>query len=130
MHSIQFRNVDKLQLWYNNLPPGKEVRCLIGPVKALPLVPASIENPSITIGNEKIVFPVRMESGMYFELRSASDCKLFGPKGEFIKDIPVEGTIPEIRGGQNNFSFTCNATGEINPRLQITVISEGNPLKK
>jgi hypothetical protein len=130
MHSVQFKTVDKLQLWYNNLPAGKEVRCLIGPVKALPLVPVSIENPSITIGNEKIVFPVRMESGMYFELRSATDCKLFGPKGEFIQDISVKGTIPAIGEGQNNISFTCNSTGEINPRLQITVISEGKPLEK
>ncbi len=129
-HTVQFGSVDKLQIWYNNLPAGKEVKCIIGTIKALPLVPVVTENPSITIGDEKIVFPVSMEPGMYLELRSPSDCKLFGPKGNFIKDVSVEGNVPSLRKGENKISFTCHSIGKYNPRFQITVISEGKPLPK
>jgi hypothetical protein len=129
LHSLQFDKIDKLQLWYNNIPENKQVNCLIGPIKALPMVPTSIENPSITINKETIVFPVKMESGMYIEFNSVSDCKLYSSKGEFIKDIPIQENIPILQQGSNNISFVCNGSKEINPRMQVTVISEGAPLE-
>lgn len=129
-HTVSFNSIDKLQLWYNNLPAGKTVTCLVGPVKALPLVPATITNPSITIGGEKIVFPVTMESGMYLELQSDTICKLYGPKGELLKDVPVHGKIPTLKAGANEFTFTCDGPRDVNPRVQVTVIGEGDPLIK
>lgn len=127
-HTVQFNAVDKLQIWYNNLPAGEEVNCVIGAVKALPLVSVAIQDPGIAIGDEKIVFPVKMEPGMYLEFRSQDDCKLYGPKGEFLQDVPVEGRIPVLRNGDNEVSFTCEGGKGVNPRVQVTVISEGKPL--
>jgi hypothetical protein len=127
-HSVVFKSVDKLQIWYNNLPPEKDVACLIGPVKALPLVPVTTTNPSITVNGNKLIFHVKMEPGMYLEFRSQTDCKLFGSKGEFIKDVSIEGTVPQISKGENKISFACTSHGNVNPRFQVTVISEGKPL--
>ena len=127
-HRVNFNHVDKLQLWYNNLPPGKEVSCEIGTVKALPMVPLSISDPSILIGNESITFPVKMESGMYLEFRSRDDCKLYGSKGELLQEVKMEGNIPVIREGENQVSFRCKGPAGISSRVQITVICEGNPL--
>ncbi|MCE5346543.1 MAG: hypothetical protein LLG13_09700 [Bacteroidales bacterium] len=127
-HTVQFNSIDKLQLWYNNLPAGKNVSCTIGPVKALPLVPATIINPSISIGTDKIIFPVKMEPGMYIELKSLTDCKLYGPRGELIKEITVEGNNPVLSKGNNEINFSCDKKGGINSRVQVTVISEGQPL--
>jgi hypothetical protein len=129
-YQVQFKSIDKIQLWYNNLPAGKEVSCVVGPVKAIPIIPCTIENPSLTIGEEKIVFSVKMESGMYLEFRSSNDCKLYGSKGEFIKDVPVRGKPPVLNQGKNEIFFTCNALTGINPRVQVTIIGEGKPLKK
>jgi hypothetical protein len=129
-HSVQFNNIDKLQLWYNNLPAGDEVNCLIGRIKALPMISATITNPGITVNGEKLVFPVKMESGMYLEFRSESNCKLYGSKGEFLQDVRVEGNIPVLKNGSNNLSFDCIGPTGINSRFQVTVISEGNPLVK
>ena len=106
-HTVQFNNVDKLQLWYNNLPAGKEVNCVIGTVKALPMVPVTINDPCITIGGERLIFPVKMESGMYLEFRSQTDCKLYGSKGEFLQDVQIEGKIPTLKNGENEISFAC-----------------------
>lgn len=127
---ISFGKVDKLQLWYNNLPAGKEVSCVIGPVKAIPTITGTIENPSIAIGGEKIVFPVRMESGMYLEFLSFSDCKLFGSKGELLKEVTPIGENPNLVNGRNEISFYCDGTKEISTRVQVTVINEGKPLVK
>lgn len=127
-HQVAFDQVDKLQLWYNNLPAGKTATIKVGPVKALPLVPTTITNPTVTIGGDKISFPVSLESGMYLEFKSRADCKLYGSKGEFIRYVPVDGTTPELQAGNNEVSFACDPLEGINPRVQVTVIGEGKPL--
>jgi hypothetical protein len=127
-YTVRFNTVDKLQLWYNNLPAGKEVSCMIGPVKALPLTGITITNPSVTIGDETIVFPVKMESGMFLELNSLNDCKLYGPRGELIGEVKINGKIPHLKPGDNELSFTCEGTEGISSRVQVTVIGEGKPL--
>ncbi|MDP1795787.1 MAG: hypothetical protein Q8K53_00585 [Daejeonella sp.] len=127
-HEVAFDKVDKLQIWYNNLPAGKQVETLIGPVKALPIVSTTIINPSIMIGNEKIIFPVSMESGMYLEFKSTTDCKLYGPKGEFIKDVQVQGKVPMLKSGENLVSFGAEPNSGVKPRVQLTIITEGKPL--
>jgi hypothetical protein len=127
-YTVRFNTVDKLQLWYNNLPAGDDITCAIGQVKALPLVPVTINNPSVTIGGEKIVFPVKMESGMFLELNSQNDCKLYGSKGELLMEVKVDGAIPHLKPGKNEVSFTCDGTQGISSRVQVTVIGEGNPI--
>jgi hypothetical protein len=128
-HTVQFNNVNKLQIWYNDLPANKEVSCLVGPVKALQMVPITIDNPSIRIGDEKIVFPVKMESGMFLEFWSQTDCKLYGPKGEFLQDVHIEGKIPTLKEGGNEISFMCEGKKGMSSRMQVTVIGEGKPLE-
>jgi hypothetical protein len=129
-NTVLFNKVDRLQLWYNNLPAGKEVSCVVGPVKAIPMVTGTIENPSITIGGEKVVFPVKMESGMYLEFSSFSDCKLYGSKGELLKEITPTGKNPDLVNGRNEITLSGDAPAGINARVQVTVIGEGKPLKK
>jgi hypothetical protein len=127
-HTVQFNNVDKIQLWYNNLPAGKEVKCLVGTIKALQMVPITVTDPEITIGEEKLIFRVEMESGMYLEFNSAKDCKLYGQKGEFLQDVKIEGKIPEIKNGDNAISFKCNGTKGVSSRVQVTMITEGKQI--
>jgi hypothetical protein len=127
-YTVRFNTVDKLQLWYNNLPAGKGVSCTLGPVKALPLVNITITNPSVTIGGETVVFPVTMESGMFLEMNSENDCKLYGSKGELLSEVKIKGKIPRLDSGENEVSFTCESSREISSRVQVTVIGEGRPL--
>jgi hypothetical protein len=39
-----------------------------------------------------------------------------------------EGTVPELKKGDNEISFSGEGSGEVNARVQVTVISEGEPL--
>jgi hypothetical protein len=127
-HTVQFNNVDKIQLWYNNIPAGREINCVIGTIKALAMVPIKIIDPEIIIGGEKIIFKVKMESGMYLEFNSSDDCKLYGPRGEFLQDVQIDGNLPLIKNGENDISFKCDGTEGVSSRVQVTVISEGKPI--
>jgi hypothetical protein len=112
----------------NNLPKDKDVNCVVGPVKALPMAPLTISKPALTIGDETVVFPVKMESGMFLEFMSPDDCVLYGSKGEFIQKVAIKGNVPFLKTGKNDVSFTCEGPEGINPRVQVTVIGEGNPI--
>jgi hypothetical protein len=128
-HTIDFRNVDKLQLWLNNLPAGKAVSCQVGVIKALPMIEGTVLNPSINIGEKKITFPVRMRSGMFLEFNSLSDCKLYGAKGELIEEVHPIGAIPDVESGDNRVIFSSERTeGRGTPRTMVTIIEEGKAL--
>ena len=129
-HSINFKNIDKIQFWYNNIPKGETVNCLISVVKALPMVSTTIKNPAITVGGEKIVFPVTMQTGMYLEFNSPTDCTLYGSKGEKLQDLVIEGRIPVLKPGDNNITFTCDQPDGLNPRVLVTTITKGDPVIK
>jgi len=128
-NTVDFKNVDKIQLWYNNLPAGETVECKIGPVKAIPMVSVPLENPGIMVNGKMITFPVTMEPGMFLELNSVSDCKLYGPKGELLTEVRIDNEIPVLASGENQISFSGKGTQGINSRIQVTVINEGDPLE-
>ncbi|MCE5251081.1 hypothetical protein LLG96_12765 [bacterium] len=125
---ISFKTVESLSIWYNNIPPGKEVSCSISTVKAVPMVPATLRNPSVTVGGKTIVFPVAMKSGSYIEFYSPSDCTLYGPKGEILSKVKPQGDVPVFENGKNTMTFSCVKPDGLSARAQVTVISYGEPL--
>jgi len=66
-----------------------------------------------------------MESGMYLEFLSGDDCKLYGSKGELLQEVRYVGDIPVLHKGDNEISFSCESSGIVSERVQVTVISEG-----
>jgi len=126
--SVRFDQVESIGLWYNNLPVGKAATCYLSPIKALPLVKTKLVNPAVTIGRTTITFPVEIESGSYLEFNSMTDCKLYGPTGELLREVVPQGQVPTLEPGDNTLQFGCNAPDGVTPRARVTVISRGNPL--
>jgi len=126
--SVDYGHLESLNLWYNNLPPGKEVACYLSPIKALPLAKARFSNPAITINNKTLVFPAQIESGSRLEFRSLSDCKLYGADMELLSEVKPQGELPILEEGENEVSFTCDAPAGLSPRANVTVITQGEPL--
>ncbi len=126
--TIDFGNVESVSLWYNNLPKDHQVRCVVGPVKAMPMVACTVKNPAITINGQTIVFPVEMPSGSYLELGTSGDCVLFGSKGEEIARVLPKGSIPLLSAGSNQIRFSSDAADGPAPRVRLTVSSHGQPL--
>jgi len=124
---VDYRQLAHLGLWYNDLPPGKGVTCYLSPIKALPVMKATLRNPAVTIGGATITFPVEMESGSYLEFRSMTDCKLYDPTGRLIADVRPQGAVPALATGENKVAFACEPpVNGVSPRAHVTVITDGN----
>ena len=126
--TINFGAVESVSLWYNNLPPGQETKCVIGAVKALPLVACTVKHPTLTVNGQTLVIPVDLTSGGFLEFNGTDDCTLYGPKGETLAKVTVPGHAPLLRAGQNQFRFSCDPVEGPGPRAKVVVISSGNPL--
>ena len=127
--SVNYGQIESLNLWYNNIPQGKTVTCFLRPIKALPLVSAKLINPSIAIGGKAIVFPTEIETGCYLEFYSMSDCKLYGQQGELISEVTPQGQTPVLEEGKNQVEFTYEVPANVNGRANVTIISKGEPLQ-
>jgi len=126
--TIDFSTVESISLWYHNLPQGREARCLIGAVRALPMVPCLVRNPALTVNGKTISFPVEIRSGGYLEFDGIGGCTLYGPKGDTLAKVTPGGTVPLLLTGENQVQFSCDSTEGPAPRVKVTVISHGDPL--
>ena len=125
---VNYGQVESVNVWYNNLPPGKTVTTYLSPIKALPLVSGKLVNPTVTIGGKTITFPVEIESGCYLEFNSMADCKLYNPQGALIREVKPEGDAPVLGAGENTVTFAATTAAGASPRARVTIISQGEPL--
>jgi hypothetical protein len=123
--SVRFNAIDRLGLWYNNLPPGKEVTCYLSPIRAVPLVESKLINPAVTIGSKTITFQTEIASGSYLEFNSTSDCKLYGPQGQLIREVTCQGDAPLLTAGQSEASLHADTSSGLRARANVTLISSG-----
>jgi hypothetical protein len=70
-----------------------------------------------------------MESGSYLEFGSMSDCKLYGPHGELIRDVRPEGDAPILEPGENSVRFACSSPNGVAARALVTVSARGEPFR-
>lgn len=125
---VDFGAVESFSLWYNNLPPGGEVRCTLGPVKALPLVEAPVRNPVLTINGVQMRFPVEIPSGASLEFQGMDACVLYGKKGEELARVTPEGGPLMLEPENNQVVFACDANPEAPARARVTISSLGEAL--
>ena len=123
--NVTYSRVHALNMFLNNIPAKGAVACEMSPIVALPTVTAKLRNPAIAIAGGTIRFPVEMESGSYLEFQSMADCKLYGPKGELLREIRPEGDVPALGGGPNRISFSCDGSPGLRLRARVTVIALG-----
>lgn len=126
--TIDFGAVENVTVAYQNLAPGKETRCRLGPVKALPMAACVVKNPTIVVNGVAIEFPVEMRSGCWIECRSGGDCILRGPKGELLQQVTVQGHLPMLEAGDNSVRLACDAAPGPPPRVKVTIYSLGEEL--
>jgi hypothetical protein len=120
--------VGSFSIYYNDLPPGEETRCFVGPVKALPAVKVKLNNPTVVAGGHRITFPVTLESGQFIEYEGHADCRVHDERGAVLQRITPQGDAPQLTPGENAVSFTCDGPAGYNTRANVTVITQGPPL--
>lgn len=126
--TIDYKQIEKLNVWINNLPANGTAKCYLSPMHATPLVKAKIRNPRVTVGDRTLLLPVEMESGSYLEFNSPEDCKVFGPDGGFLQDVKLTGGVPTLATGGNQMRFGCDSAPGVTPRVRITTSTFGAPL--
>jgi hypothetical protein len=126
--TINFSMIESVSIWYNNLPKNRQAKCVIGPIKALPMVAYTVKNPTVIINGKTLMLPVEMRTGSYLEFGGSNNCVLYGPKGEVIATVTLEGTIPELSAGENQIRFSCDKVDGPVPRVKLTIISHGESL--
>lgn len=127
-YHVMYHQIESVNLWYGDLPAGGTT-CRLSPIKALPLLPCRLSNPSVSIGGETITFPVELESGQYLEFRSPDDCQVIGPKGDVVAKVTPTGAVPRLAAGDNTIRFAAQTLTGPHPRAAVTVISQGDPLR-
>ncbi len=126
--TVDFGTIESVAIWCQNLPPGKEVRCGIGPIKALPMLPGTLKDPAITIDGMTTVFPGELTSGSWLECNGPEDCTLYGSKGEVLGKVSPSGRLPPLRAGQNQAQFSCASRNGPSPRVKVTLFTRGEAL--
>jgi hypothetical protein len=123
------KQIAALNIYYNNLPNGEAVSCLLSPVKALAVNRVKLESPRLTLGGTTLTFPITLETGDYLEFNSLEDCKLYDPNGVYLRECTAVGESLILGEGTNQITFDCDGPHGYNARALVTTITTGTPLK-
>lgn len=126
--TIDFGVVESVSVWLQNLPSGRETRCRLGPVRAVPLRAGRLKNPRLNVGGQVIEFPVELTSGGWLEGAGPGDCAAYGARGEPLGKVTPRGDWPRLPAGATAMQFTCEPSEPAAPRARITVFSQGADL--
>jgi concanavalin A-like lectin/glucanase superfamily protein len=122
--------VSQMTVYLNNLPPGEEVRCTLGPIKALRTRKVVLHNPAVEIGGKRLIFPVDLESGMTIEFESMDDCRLYDERGNLLQRLQPEGDVPTLTPDENRVRLDFDGPDGFQSRAEVTVITGGTPLRE
>ena len=87
-----------------------------------------LSNPTVTIGGQRVVFPITLESGQYVEYEGPGNCCVRNERGEILGRIAPQGEIRALAAGDNAIGFACEGPAEVQARANVTLISQGQPL--
>lgn len=126
--TIHFDAIESVSLWLQNLPPGRETRVAIGPIRALPLRSVAVKNPRLTVGGQTVEFPVELKAGSWIEGNSPQDCVVYGPKGESLGKVKPRGNWPTLGAGVNLLECAFDAGDSMSPRVRVVTFAQGEAL--
>ncbi len=126
--TIDFGAVESISVWLHNLPPGRETKCRIGPIQALPLVAGILKHPRLKFGDGALEFPVELSPGSWIEANGPDNCSIYGPKGEPLGKVMPRGVWPDLPAHVTTVQFNCEGAQGPQPRARVTVFGYGAAL--
>jgi len=123
--SVHPGSVEEINVWVNNLPPGREITCYLSPLRGMPAAETALSSPAVTIGDRTITFPVTLKSGMVLEYRGAKDCHVYDREGNVVSPVTPQGEAPVLPAGQGQARFAGAAEAGRSVRANVWLISRG-----
>jgi len=124
-HAVRHFQYDKLRsvyVRYNSIPAGREVRCMIGPIKALREHWRPVAQPTLTVNGQTIAFPCELRTEQYLEFDGRGPARLYDREGKLISLVEPEGRVPALRQGQNTIRLSCRNDASYSQRVEVIVI--------
>ena len=109
--------------YLNDIPKGGKATVEVGEVRALTMVPNTLENASVAVNGERFAVPFRMNAGEYAEL-DGGFWTHYSAKGEALARTAAA-TRPTLKGGRNAVAFGCDGNG----RAEVTMFALGRTRK-
>ena len=129
------QEVDRITIYYNDLPPGEEVRCGLGPTVALPVSRVGVSNLSISVNEKGVRLPVDLETGDYVEWLQPGVVKVYNRRSQLVADLATDSLPPEVAKGENELTVASEvkaaARSEASPvkaRMEVWVLLDGEPV--
>jgi hypothetical protein len=126
-NTLDMAHISQVSLYLNNLPPGDTTDVILSPVMALPVQPAELKNPAITLNDQTLTLPITMKSGDYLELESSGVCAHYRDNGSLLARVRPAATMawPILRSGSNVVTFDCEKPQGVSARAEVTLNALG-----
>jgi hypothetical protein len=121
---VNYGEIERLNLWLNNVPTGRSASCVVGPVVAQTVKGLALERPVLNINEAAVELPVTLQSGHYLELSPAGKGTVYDAVGAPLHSFEVISTI--LREGENTIGLVRGGASTIRARVTTTVL--GAPL--
>jgi len=125
---FRYHEVTGLNVYYNALPAGADVSCLIGRVEALREHQQPLRSPALEVAGQRIVIPVSLKPDEYVELDWSGRCRHFDPNGGLIGEVRPEGRI-QLAQGDNAVRFACESSDSATSRAEVILSVKGESLE-
>jgi len=128
-NGLDMAHISGFNLYLNDLPAGDSTEVVIGPVMALPIMPAELKTPVLTVNGRRLALPITLRSGDYLEVEPAGDCTHYDAKGDLLTLVrPTAAEAwPVLRAGENTLAFDCDRPPGASARAEVTLIASGTP---
>ena len=122
-------HISEVNLYLNDLPAGESTEVIVGPIIALPVQPAELKNPALTVNGRKLALPVTLKSGDFVELEPTGDSTHYDEKGDLLAWVrpTMAAAWPLLKSGQNTVAFDCDKPAGVSARAEVTVNASGAP---
>jgi hypothetical protein len=94
---------------------------------ALPVQPAELKNPAITLNDQTLTLPITMKSGDYLELEPSGVCMHYRDNGSLLARVRPAATTawPILQSGSNVVTFDCERPQGVSARAEVTLNALG-----
>lgn len=121
--NLDFTKVEYLILYYNGIPGGTTVTTYIDDIRALPRG-AGVRNPSLAIGDARVIFPVSLDAGDRIAWDGGETCTVRRATASAPQEtVAVVGALPRLQPGATPVTFALEGV-EGGFRVEVALVED------